>query len=62
MLTDRERKLMLAAFETGFIHGVDDVENGYSNTPQKERFESWLSEVIADNGGTVEQYLDWDAS
>ena len=62
MLTDREKKLMLTAFETGFMCGVADAENGYSNVPQKERFDDWLSEVIADNGGTVEQYLDWDAS
>ena len=53
---------MLTAFETGFMCGVADAENGYSNVPQKERFDDWLSEVIADNGGTVEQYLDWDAS
>jgi len=60
MITDRERKLMLAAYGCGFEEGVLDVENGFSNRPVKNIFEEWMNTTVADNGGTVEQLIDYE--
>lgn len=60
MITDRERKLMLAAYECGFEEGVTDFDNGLSNRPVKDKFEEWMNTTVADNGGTVEQLIDYE--
>jgi len=60
MLTKREKKLMYDAFFVGFDCGMNDAENGYSNTSLKSLFNEWLNEQVADNGGTIEQLLDFN--
>ncbi|MEM7209549.1 MAG: hypothetical protein AAF434_17150 [Pseudomonadota bacterium] len=58
MITAREKKLMLSAAENMFWamklrHGIEET----SISPAEE-LDLWLNSTIADNGGTVEQYLD----
>lgn len=61
MLTEREKKLMRMAYETGFLEGVLDAENGHSNYTVVERFEDWLSDDVAEGGYTVEMLLSHEA-
>lgn len=53
MITERERSLMLTGFYAGISYSQDGTIDGAG-----EGFNKWLDEVIADNGSTVEQYLD----
>lgn len=61
MLTEREKKLMRMTYETGFLQGVHDAENGKSNYTVAERFEDWLNEDVAEGGYTVERLLSHEA-
>ena len=59
MLSKREKKLMLIAFEYGFNHNDMDKPNP-SEIPDSEVFESWLDDHVDSQGGTVEMLLDFN--
>lgn len=50
MLTEREKKLMRIAHETGYLTGLLDAEEGKSNLKLSERFDDWLEEPAAEGG------------
>jgi len=59
MLSKREKKLMLIAFEYGF--GFADIDKPESAaTPDREVFDSWLDDPVDSQGGTVEMLLDFN--
>ncbi len=57
MLSNREKKLMLIAFEYGF--GFEDIHKP-KLADDREVFNSWLDESVDSQGGTVEMLLDFD--
>ncbi len=61
MLTARELFLMYAAYEAGYFKAQLEAEAPESGMYIDEAFEEWLDDVIADNGGTVRDYLNWQA-
>ena len=61
MLTEREKKLMQIAYETGFFGGVHDAENGHSNYTVAKYFEDWLNDTVGEVGYTVEMLLSHEA-
>ena len=59
-LSDRERRLMAAAFEAGCQLMPEDLYNDH----ERKQFNEWLGEVISDSGHTVEEYVSsthWDS-
>lgn len=62
MLTEREKKLVRIGYESGFLEGVHDAENGHSNYTVAERFEDWLSDSVAEGGYTVEILVSHEAN
>lgn len=61
MLTDKEKYLMLQAFEWGFHHGMNDAEKGYSYKNLTDVFNELLEESAADCGVTCEMVLSSQA-
>ena len=57
-MNKRERYLMIEAYESGFINAqMKEEYHDISNLNTKNEAERWVDEVIADNGGTVGQYI-----
>ena len=57
-MTEREKFLLKEAYKDGFDNAQTMMADGASLTGSLEReAERWVEEVIADNGGTVGQYI-----
>lgn len=61
MLTEREKKLMLAASENMYRLITNIIETDeLVEINVEEELNSWLENPVADIGGTVSEYLDWE--
>lgn len=58
MITEREKKLMLAASENMFWFLVCKLEIEVPSVEIKQELDNWLDSPIADNGATVAEYLN----
>jgi len=60
-MNERDKKLLKAGYEQGFQNANfmrdNDAQLAGSVEDESER---WVEEPIADNGGTVGQYICWE--
>ena len=61
-MTPRDKYLLRQAYEAGYSNAVRDYEDeSLLNGTLEEESERWVEEVIADNGGTVGQFICHEA-
>jgi len=59
-VNERDRKLLVEGYITGMQHGAIAVATHAEINDIKAEAERWVDEPIADNGGTVGQYICWE--
>ena len=62
-MTGRERELLIQAYEQGFSNARFKAEEcDIIELDARQEAEAWVDETIADNGGTVGEYICWSVS
>ena len=57
-MTEREEYLLMQGYEIGFDNAmIMNADEARLNGSLKQESKRWVNEVIADNGGTVGQYI-----
>lgn len=59
MVNERERQLLIEAYIVGIQNATMFAIDGTVITDIRAEAERWVDEPIADNGGTVGDYIGW---
>lgn len=59
-MNERDRKLLIEGYIIGMQSGARYAANHDVIKDIKAEAERWVDEAIADNGGTVGQYICWE--
>lgn len=60
MVNDRERKLLIEAYMIGIQNAALFAADGVVIKDLRAEAVRWVDEPIADNGGTVGDYIGWE--
>jgi len=59
MVNERERRLLIEAYIIGIQNATLFAADNIVIADIREEAERWVDEPIADNGGTVGDYISW---
>ncbi len=60
-MTERDEYLLKAAYVQGWMNANHCIEDGRGICSLEAESERWVNEVIADNGGTVGEFISHEA-